>query len=45
VLYAFTGGSDGAYPEAALMMDKAGNLHGTTAEGGLGVGAVFKFSP
>jgi len=30
VLHAFTGGSDGAYPESALTLDRAGNLYGTT---------------
>ncbi|MGH6889795.1 MAG: choice-of-anchor tandem repeat GloVer-containing protein [Rhizomicrobium sp.] len=34
VLYAFTGGSDGANPQAALVIDRAGNLFGTAAYGG-----------
>jgi uncharacterized repeat protein (TIGR03803 family) len=49
VLYRFTGpatggqGADGAFPVAALVMDKAGNLYGTTANGGVsGFGTVFK---
>src|SRR5271163_3423707 len=45
-LYAFTGGSDGGYPYAGLVRDKAGNLYGTTLEGGsgcaIGCGTVFK---
>jgi uncharacterized repeat protein (TIGR03803 family) len=37
---------DGAYPYANLILDKTGNLYGTTAFGGAyGVGAVFKVSP
>jgi uncharacterized repeat protein (TIGR03803 family) len=30
VLYSFTGGADGASPEARLILDPAGNLYGTT---------------
>ena len=49
VLHAFTGGLDGGYSEAALTMDAAGNLYGTTFSGGYpgtcafaeGCGAVF----
>jgi uncharacterized repeat protein (TIGR03803 family) len=42
VLYRFTG-SDGALPTASLVRDKAGNLYGTTLDGGVpGVGTVFK---
>src|ERR1035441_2848261 len=34
VLYSFKGGTaDGENPEAGLLMDKAGNLYGTTVEG------------
>src|ERR1700722_15157836 len=35
VLYSFTGGADGGSPEAALTMDAAGDLYGTTQAGGL----------
>ncbi len=44
VLYSFAGGSDGEWPEAGLIKDKAGNLYGTTLEGGPngGAGTVFK---
>ncbi len=54
-LYNFTGGSDGAYPYATLVRDSAGNLYGTTWEGGdltcdnpngpYGCGVVFKLTP
>jgi uncharacterized repeat protein (TIGR03803 family) len=43
VLHSFTGGKDGAYPVAGVIMDTAGNLYGTTLQGGaLGAGTVFK---
>ncbi|MGA9965196.1 MAG: choice-of-anchor tandem repeat GloVer-containing protein [Terriglobales bacterium] len=43
VLYSFTGGTDGLYPLAGVIFDAAGNLYGTTAEGGSkGLGTVFK---
>jgi uncharacterized repeat protein (TIGR03803 family) len=45
VLYAFAGHADGGFPQAALVMDTAGNLYGTASEGGAsGSGAVFKLS-
>jgi uncharacterized repeat protein (TIGR03803 family) len=34
VIYSFAGGNDGSSPAAALIMDKAGNLYGTTRLGG-----------
>jgi uncharacterized repeat protein (TIGR03803 family) len=38
--------TDGHYPGATLTMDAAGNLYGTTQEGGLkNVGVVFKLTP
>ncbi len=41
-VYAFSGGSDGAYP-IAWIADEAGNLYGTTYLGGaFGSGTVFK---
>jgi uncharacterized repeat protein (TIGR03803 family) len=43
VLYTFTGGADGAHPQADLIADAAGNLYGTTFQGGnAGAGVVFK---
>ena len=46
VLYNFTGGTDGAHPQAALLFDAQGNLYGTTAAGGAsGQGTVFKLVP
>ena len=49
VLYSFTGGTDGAQPLAGLLMDKAGNLYGTTQIGGttctVGCGVVFELTP
>ena len=39
VLYSFTGGADGAYPEFGdLAFDQAGNIYGTTGNGGSGTG-------
>jgi uncharacterized repeat protein (TIGR03803 family) len=41
-LYSFTGGADGNLP-SGMIFDGAGNLYGTTYEGGaLGYGAVFE---
>jgi hypothetical protein len=34
VLHSFAGGNDGSYPAAGMIFDKAGNLYGTTAQGG-----------
>jgi uncharacterized repeat protein (TIGR03803 family) len=49
VLYSFCSDfncADGSSPEAGLIMDKAGNLYGTTYRGGTNAqGAVFEYSP
>jgi len=45
VLYEFTGGADGGTP-TGLIIDKLGNLYGTTSAGGAtGNGTVFKLEP
>lgn len=44
VLYSFTGGTDGAFPEAGLIQDSAGNLYGTASYGSNQAGSVFKLS-
>ena len=51
LLYSFTGGSDGGDPSSVLLADAAGNLYGTTRDGGnsecggMGCGVVVKLSP
>jgi len=51
VLYNFTGTSDGNGPYAGVIFDEAGNLYGTTSQGGksgcngLGCGTVFQLAP
>jgi uncharacterized repeat protein (TIGR03803 family) len=45
-LYAFTGGSDGAYPYGGVAVATDASLYGTAAEGGdYGQGTVFKLAP
>jgi uncharacterized repeat protein (TIGR03803 family) len=45
VLYAFTGGADGANPRGGVIADEAGNLYGTTYVGGSQhAGVVFKLN-
>jgi len=44
-LYSFTGGNDGAHPEAGLLLGSDGSFYGTTESGGEGgAGTVFRFS-
>lgn len=52
VLYSFQGGTDGAEPLGGMVFDKAGNLYGSTEQGGssscagpLPCGTVFELSP
>lgn len=46
VVYNFTGGNDGGYPYAGVVLDKKGNLYGTTYIGGASdQGTVFKLTP
>jgi uncharacterized repeat protein (TIGR03803 family) len=50
VLYSFSGGKDGADPDASVIFDANGNLYGTTANGGnsncsFGCGVVFQLTP
>ena len=45
ILYGFTGGSDGSFPDSGLIMDSAGNLYGTTEAASGGDGTVFEVSP
>jgi uncharacterized repeat protein (TIGR03803 family) len=45
VLHTFTGGADGGYPRAGVIRDAAGNLYGTTCDGGkANSGVVFKLT-
>ena len=46
VVYSFAGEDDGEYPSTELILDGAGNLYGTTVQGGdLGTGTVFELTP
>src|SRR5437660_1520410 len=51
ILYSLGGGSDGQDPAAGLIFDAAGNLYGTTQEGGggscgaVGCGTGFRLTP
>jgi uncharacterized repeat protein (TIGR03803 family) len=43
VLYGFTGGADGGFPQGVIR-DPAGNLYGTTGSGGTGFGVVYELN-
>lgn len=44
ILYNFESGSTGWGPGAGVVMDKSGNLYGTTIYGGSGCGVVYKLA-
>ena len=46
VIYSFAGANDGEYTDTELVMDSAGNLYGTSVQGGIyGGGTVFQLAP
>jgi len=46
VLYLFTGGSGGAYPEGDLTFDQSGNVYGTAGGGGFNDnGVIYELTP
>jgi uncharacterized repeat protein (TIGR03803 family) len=45
VLYSFTGGADGGYPNSGLVVGYGGSLYGTAAGGFNDKGVVFRLSP
>lgn len=46
VVYSFEGDEDGEYPSTELVVDAAGNLYGTSVQGGeVGGGTVFQLTP
>jgi len=46
VVYSFAGDEDGEYPSTELVVDGAGNLYGTSVQGGeIGGGTVFELTP
>jgi uncharacterized repeat protein (TIGR03803 family) len=46
VLYSFAGDTDGEYIDSDITMDSAGNIYGTSVQGGVfGTGTVFELSP
>ncbi|MGH9500604.1 MAG: choice-of-anchor tandem repeat GloVer-containing protein [Terriglobales bacterium] len=50
ILYTFTGGADGRYPDGGLLRDAKGNLYGTTSDGGNftcapSCGVVYQVTP
>ncbi len=43
-LHTFSGGADGAFPEAALLQGSDGFLYGTTSGGNISAGTVFRMA-
>ena len=44
VLYTFTGGADGGFPESTIALDSSGNIYGTTVAGGNRCGVVYQIT-
>jgi uncharacterized repeat protein (TIGR03803 family) len=46
IIYSFAGNADGEYLDTELVRDNAGNLYGTSVQGGtFGGGTVFQLTP
>ena len=46
MIYSFSGGPDGEYTDTDLVIDQAGNIYGTSVQGGAyGSGTVWQLSP
>jgi uncharacterized repeat protein (TIGR03803 family) len=45
VLHFFTSGADGYEPDGGVIFDSSGALYGTTSQGGVGYGTVFRLTP
>ena len=45
VLYRFHSSNDGRLPQGDLTFDQAGNIYGTTIDGGAGCGMVYELTP
>ncbi len=46
IIYSFAGDADGEYVDSDLVIDRAGNIYGTSVQGGaFGTGTVFQLTP
>src|SRR5580698_6870547 len=46
LIYSFAGGDDGEYLDTDLVIDRSGNLYGSSVQGGdFGSGTVFQLAP